>query len=236
MPWGKPRKGGWGPAGAGGAGASEAGGSRFSQVIRTIISIVPGGCLRYGKNGPEDDLHTGFWLGVDPADNLAKFSIGSDRFWFKWDGHEARYRGGFSTYCGEDGPAVIQWVGQDGNPAALMFAVEGGWHWLTIHLPQQAAAGDVNMLDLELDGDFASNLRLRLVTEKGAGQAGTKVLVQVGNGEVFSIDGTGNVWARGDLAAGGNVTGANLGGWTGTFRTDEINAVTVEGGRITGVV
>jgi hypothetical protein len=33
-----------------------------------------------------------------------------------------------------------------------MYAVEGGWHWLTVHLPQQAAAGDVNMLDLELDG------------------------------------------------------------------------------------
>jgi hypothetical protein len=122
-----------------------------------------------------------------------------------------------------------------------MFAVEGGWHWLTIDLPQPAADGDVNMLDLQLDGDFTANLRLRLVTEKGTGRAGTKVLVQVGNGNVFTIDGSGNVvaagnvWVAGDLAVDGTITAANLGGWTGTFRTDEINTVTVAGGRITAV-
>ena len=37
---------------------------RFSQVIRTILSVMPGGVIRYGKAGPDDDAHVGFWLGV----------------------------------------------------------------------------------------------------------------------------------------------------------------------------
>ena len=55
------------------------------------------------------------------------------------------------------------------------------------------AAGDPGMLDLFVDGDYAASLRVRLQTERGAGPAGTKVLVLVGNMQVFSIDGAGNV-------------------------------------------
>jgi hypothetical protein len=53
--------------------------------------------------------------------------------------------------------------------------------------------------------------------------------VQVGNVEVFSIDGAGNAVAAGAISA------PNLGGWSGVFRTDEIAAVTVTDGRIVGV-
>jgi hypothetical protein len=144
-------------------------------------------------------------------------------------------RGRISTLAGDQGNEPVQWIGANGEPVATMFAVEGGGHWLTIDLPRPHAAGDVNLLDLQVDGDYSANVRLRLVTERGAGRAGTKVLVQVGNVEVFSIDSEGNIVVAGDIVAGGVVTAANLGGWTGTLRTDEIAAVTVSDGRIVAV-
>ncbi len=65
-------------------------------------------------------------------------------------------------------------------------------------MPRADAAGDPAQLDLLVDGDFGASVRVRLVTEHGAGAGGSRVLVQVGTGRnVLTIDGSGNVWTRG---------------------------------------
>ena len=61
MGWGRPKRGGWGPSGGTLTGEAEpvSGSPRSSAPL----SAWSGGVIRYGKDGPEDDGHVGFWVG-----------------------------------------------------------------------------------------------------------------------------------------------------------------------------
>ena len=111
MGWGRPKRGGWGPSGGTLTGEAEAV-NRFSQIIRTVISVMPGGVIRYGKDGPEDDGHVGFWLGVT-VDGVARFSVGGPAFWLKWDGAQLLVRGKISTLSGDNPDDRVRWVGSE---------------------------------------------------------------------------------------------------------------------------
>src|SRR5512137_1085136 len=125
MSWGKLQKGGWGRT------APDEPVSRFSQIIRTIVSVVPGGVIQYAKDGPDDDAHTGFWLGVTPA-GVAKFSIGGPGGWLKWDGEHLHVRGALETFAGESFPDWLAFYGADGEPAAYVMGHDAWGHQLEI--------------------------------------------------------------------------------------------------------
>ncbi len=241
--WGRPGKRGWGAA------REDEPVSRFSQVIRTVLSVMPGGVIRYGKEGPDDDSHTGFWLGVT-ADRVARFSVGGPAFWLKWTGSELLVRGKLSTLGGDTADDRLRWVGVDAEDIAYLAATDAWGHQLEIGIPRPDMAADPGQIDLFVDGDLGASVRLRLCTARGAGVGGSKVVVQVGTGrEVFTIDGDGNVWARGvaNVAdAAGEADAVNRrtgdaryilkeGGWSGTLSTREISALTVVNGQITSV-
>jgi hypothetical protein len=243
MPWGRPRKGGW---------SSTAEGepvTRFSQVIRTVLSVMPGGVIRYGKDGPDDDAHTGFWLGVT-GERVARFSVGGPAFWLKWTGSELLVRGKLSTLGGDTADDRLRWVGVDAEDIAYLAATDAWGHQLEIGIPRTDMAADPGQIDLFVDGDLGASVRLRLCTERDAGVGGSKVVVQVGTGrDVFEIDGNGNVWARGVgrvADAAGETDAVNRrtgdiryvlkeGGWSGTVRTNELRTITVVNGQVTGV-
>ncbi len=190
MAWGRIGKGGWDVGGAEPA-------PRFSQVIRTVLSVMPGGVIRYGKDGPDDDGHAGFWLGVT-AGKVARFSVGGPAFWLKWTGTELLVRGRLSTLGGDSADDRLRWIGADGEDIAYLAATDAWGHQLEIGAPRADLAGDPAQLDLFVDGDLGAAVRLRLVTERSAGVDGSRVLVQVGTGRnVLTIDGNGNLWTRG---------------------------------------
>ncbi len=190
MSWGKPRKGGWPPA------VEAEPGSRFSQVIRTVLSVMPGGVIRYGKDGPDDDVHTGFWLGVTP-DGAARFSVGGPTFWLKWTGTELLVRGRLSTTGGSAMEERLRWVGEDAADIAYLMATDTWGHILEIGIPRPAASGDPGRLDLFVDGDLGASVRLRLKTECGAGAAGSGLELKVGTGtDVVTVDGAGGCGSR----------------------------------------
>lgn len=243
MPWGRPQKGGWS------TGSERETGTRFSQIIRTVLEVVAGGVIRAGKVTWDDDAHTGFWLGVC-SDGVARFSVGGPAFWLKWTGSELLVRGKLSTVGGDAADDRLRWIGVDGEDIAYLAATEAWGHQLEVGVPRADMNGEPALMDLFVDGDLGASLRVRLQTERGAGAAGTKVLIQVGTGRnVLTIDGNGNVWARGavdcadaqdDTDAVNRRTGdgryvAKASGWSGSFRTDEIATVTVADGQITGV-
>ena len=62
---------------------------RYTSIIRTILEVVPGGVLRAFKQSYDDDVHCGFWLGVD-SDGLAKLNFGGTvlghAYYVKWTG------------------------------------------------------------------------------------------------------------------------------------------------------
>jgi hypothetical protein len=245
MPWGKPQKHGWGST------PEEEPATRFSQVIRTIISLVPGGVIRYAKDGPDDDSHTGFWLGVTP-EGVAKFSIGGPAGWLKWDGTKLVVRGSLSTWSSDQGADYFAFVGRDGKFTGYLKGTDAWGHFVELAVPRSVGeAGDPSFLDLFVDGDPNAGLRLRLWTEYGGGKAASKCQLQVGNGhDVVVVSGEDDsLWVRGPVKcadpagdthaltrrAGDGRYVSKAAGWSGSFRTDEIATVTVVDGQITAV-
>lgn len=86
MSWGTQREGGWLRHGD-----SEAG-NRFTQILRTILEVVPGGVIRAGKTAYSDDSNVGFWIGVD-SDGLAKINVGGATAFLKWTGSALQISG-----------------------------------------------------------------------------------------------------------------------------------------------
>src|SRR5512135_2428284 len=132
--------------------------NRFTQVLRTVLEVVPGGVIRYGKSGPDDDSHTGFWLGVT-AEGVAKFSIGGPGGWLKWDGAKLLIRGSLSTWTGASWPDWIEWVGGDEETVGYVCATDSWGHILEIGVPRSIGAGDPQMIDIMADGDLDAMLR-----------------------------------------------------------------------------
>ena len=58
-------------------------GTRFKAIISNITEVVSGGILRAGKT--DYGSGTGWWLGIDPADDQAKFDIGTPSNYFRFD-------------------------------------------------------------------------------------------------------------------------------------------------------
>lgn len=244
MSWGKPRKGGWSNTG----GESEPV-TRFTQVIRSIVQVMPGGVIRYGKSDPDDDAHTGFWLGVTTT-GVARFSVGGPGFWVKWTGIALEICGYVVIPANPDNRTWLSWRGADGKTCGYVHALDsGGWHVMELGTPVPHLPDGWGMLDLIVDGDLGKQLRLRLLTKRGQPAAEQKLALLVGNVERFYIDGEANGWLEGRFAAAAAVEAGelvNLGqadgrylaqsaGWSGSFRTDEIATVTVVDGQITGV-
>lgn len=249
MSWGKPRKGGWSATGA------EEPVTRFTQIIRSIVQVMPGGVIRYGKTGPDDDAHTGFWLGVT-TDGVARFSVGGPGFWLKWDGSAVQICGYIVIPANPDNNTWLSWRGDDGEPCGYVHSWDSGsWHMMELGLPIPHHPDGWGVIDVFADGDFGKSLRLRLITKRGQPAEEQKMTLLIGNMESFYVDGNRNAWLDGRFAAAAAVNAGelvNLGqadaryvaksaGWSGSFRTDEAAGiagaatVTVVNGQITAV-
>jgi hypothetical protein len=102
MGWGKIAKGGWKRPAA----ESDAGGVNLRQIIYTIVEVVKGGVIRYGKTAWDDAAHVGFWLGVSP-DGTARFHVGGPGHALLWDGGTLTITGHVKAVSGELGDLAI---------------------------------------------------------------------------------------------------------------------------------
>jgi hypothetical protein len=93
MPWSTRKPGGWGPSEGDTESPTRWG---LTTVIRSILTVVPGGVIRAGKTAYTDDTNTGFWLGSD-SDGLAKLNLGSTNFYLKWTGTKLEIAGSLRT-------------------------------------------------------------------------------------------------------------------------------------------
>ena len=69
--------------------------SSIRAVINTILDVVPGGVIRAGKTS-YTDTSTGFWLGIDTNDGLAKFHVGNESWYMRWTGTNLEIQGTIS--------------------------------------------------------------------------------------------------------------------------------------------
>jgi hypothetical protein len=108
--WSSPKRGGWGQS-------CEAVHISFTQVLRTILEVVPGGVIRAGKASYADDRAVGFWLGID-TDGAAKLNIGGAANYLKWTGRQLLVYGSLRAGAGEvmvdisDGVKIVEGIGQ----------------------------------------------------------------------------------------------------------------------------
>lgn len=162
---------------------------------------------------------------------------------------------GLAITQGELESNQLRFVDVNGEALGVVGCTQGPWLALVTAVPK--SAGDLAMIDLWLDGDPDSSVGLRLRTVKGGGPASSELRFYFGNVVRAFFDVTGKLTVRGGLDASNrkivNVAApvavgdaVNLGvadgrylpkagGWSGSFRTDEINAVTVVDGQIVGV-
>ncbi len=248
-------------------------GARTLLVLRSVLQVAPGGIIRFGKTAYADDTHRGFWIGVDgngavDGGGAAKLNIGGPDRSLKWTGSDLVIRGAFYTptvAMDESGLALregdgmsnrLRYVTAEGEDVAALHATADGGPWVSLATAQPAPAEN-GRLDLEVDGDFGANVRLRLETTKGSGAAASRMQVQVGNQTRIEVDGAGRLSAAGGLAAGGQRisavadaaadddalnrrTGddrylAQAAGWTGSLAVGS-QTVSVVDGQITSVV
>ena len=108
--WSSPKRGRWGES-------REAVHISFTQVLRTILEVVPGGVIRAGKASYADDRAVGFWLGID-TDGAAKLNIGGAANHLKWTGSQLLVFGSLRAGVGEvmvdisDGVKIVEGFGQ----------------------------------------------------------------------------------------------------------------------------
>lgn len=213
MTWGKLGPKGWGSH----KDDTSSGQSGFTQIIRAIVEVVPGGVIRAVKRAFADDDGAGWWLGVD-SDGVAKLNIGDGTQFLKWTGERVSVRGDLALQAllGKyDGGGVV-WEDAAGDPV------------LTIGAEVDLGA----ITRLVIDGQHAAGLRisssgsLTLVSDEGAVDVLFCRLANVGDA---TADGDAVSRSFGDgryLAKGA--------GWTGTL-TVGTQTVTVVNGQITGV-
>lgn len=181
--------------------------SRFSQIIRSIIEVVPGGVIRAGKSTYASSS-TGWWLGVDPADGVPKFHIGSSTYYLRWTGTRLEIAGSLTTKNGyvqivdestEDygeGVTLLQaaWLTSGAlrfktatnGPGALITANNngaGGTDMLIHAYPRTTGAGKTGTISLK-------------VYDKAYGEAGANVYG-------FSISSAGAIQTTANLRLGG---------------------------------
>ncbi len=260
MTWQPDPRTGWGRV-------AESIGARTLLVLRSVLQVAPGGIIRFGKTAYSDDTHRGFWIGVD-GNGAAQLNIGGPDRSLKWTGSDLVIRGAFYTptvAMDEAGLALregdgmsnrLRYVTAEGEDVAALQATADGGPWVSLATAQPAPAEN-GRLDLEVDGDFGANVRLRLETTKGGGAASSRMQVQVGNQTRVEVDGAGRLSAAGGLAAGGqriSVVGdaaadddalnrrtgdsrylSQAAGWTGSLAVGA-QTVSVVDGQITGVV
>jgi hypothetical protein len=224
--------------------------------------------IRHGKTAYSDNDSVGFWIGVD-GDGLTKVNIGGPNNCLLWTGVELVLRGwlytptvaiddaGLAIRQGDDISNQLRFVDAEGATCAAVQATGDGSPWLVLGTAQPDQPGDAGRLDLEVDGDMAANVRLRLKTVKGAGAASSVVEVQIGNRIQMQVNGDGTVKATGGFDAGGqrvvNVADATAdpdalnrqsgdarylraaNGWTGTFATGDGRVATVVSGQVVSV-
>ncbi len=94
----------------------EAGGS-VHRFLATILELAGDGVIRAGKKSFEDTA-VGFWIGVDPADGLAKLNIGDADAYVQWDGAVLSVRG--------DITANNLILFHDDNDSIIDFRTKGG--------------------------------------------------------------------------------------------------------------
>jgi hypothetical protein len=164
---------------------------------------------------------------------------------------------GLAIRQGDDSSNQVRFVDAEGVACAAVQATGDGSPWLVLATAQPDQPGDAGRLDLEVDGDMAANVRLRLETTRGAGAASSVVQVQIGNVDRLRVTDGAPAWARHGFDANSerivNVADATAGtdglnrqsgdarylraatGWSGTFATGDGRVVTVTGGQMVGV-
>jgi hypothetical protein len=238
---------------------AEQAANRFTYIIRTTLQIVAGGVIRYAKTA-WDDTRAGFWLGVDSA-GVPRFHIGNTSKALLWDGSDLVVKGdletptvtiddnGLAILAGDDTPNWLRFVDAAGT-GVMHLSVSGApaapWAALAVARPANAHTG---YLDLDLDGSLGENVRVRLVTTYGT-TGSARIQLQIGNQTVLELanltidaklrkitnlgDATADTDALNRQTADARYP-LKSAGYTGTFRTDEINTVTVADGIITNV-
>ncbi len=74
------------------------------HVIRTVWQVVPGGVIRAGKTDYGEG--TGWWLGIDPADGLAKLDLGDGDDYLRWNGSALEIAGDGGGLTNIDGGTI----------------------------------------------------------------------------------------------------------------------------------
>ena len=121
MSWRPSKQGGWGKGG-------DLKPARFTQILRAVLEIVPGGVIRAGKTAYRDDTNVGFWIGID-ADGLAKINIGGASNYFKWSGTGLEVAGLITGTMAISGGS-FEWAGGKGvaDGTGIRF-VDGSAYW-----------------------------------------------------------------------------------------------------------
>lgn len=113
----------------------------FKAVISSTHEVVPGGILRAGKT--DYGSGTGFWLGIDPTDDEAKFDIGTPTDYF-------RYSETDGVLIAADGSALTN---IDGGEIQTGTLTANAIHALTITAAELAAnsvtAAKINVTNLQ---------------------------------------------------------------------------------------
>lgn len=186
--------------------------SILRHVLHTVLQVVPGGVIRAGKQGYDDDARAGFWLGTG-SDGIPRFSLGGPRHALRWTGETLEITGWFSTptvTIDDDGLAIVQGdelanqlrFVNDADETLGLLEVTGDWgRWLILETTQPAALDEVGRLDLAVDGDWGANVRLRLETTKSRGPSSSFAKLMIGNETKFRVDSAGLVQGYGGFDA-----------------------------------
>lgn len=147
---------------------------RFGGIVKTILEFVPGGILRAGKTAYSDDSHTGWWIGIDPTDSLAKINIGSSALHLKWTGSALTIVGDGSALTSINGGNI-----QTGTVTAAKINVSN------------LAALSVNTGSLTVSGTITAGTGTKDSTLDGLAMDATEIVAQLDGADLVKLDGDG---------------------------------------------
>ena len=190
-------------------------GRSVHRFLATVLELASDGEIRAGKKS-YGDTAVGFWIGVDPADALAKLHVGDEQSWWRWNGSRVEQRGNLELepILGKFDGGRIVWIEADGT------------EWLSIG--SQVDFGAITGLIIEAKDS------LTIGVEGDLGLMPTGVLF-VNNKR---ITGVADAMVADDALNRQSGDGRYLqqsAGWSGSFTNGDGDTVTVVDGQITGV-
>ena len=192
MAWGQKRRGRRGGSGWGWGGDGDGGGSTIIHaVVSGITEVVAGGVLRAFKSSFDDDT-TGWWLGVDPADGVAKINIGNDNYHVIWNGTSLDINGSIGgnivdLLLSEVGALRAVKASYSDTTAGFWLGIDGGTPKLNIGNASYSLKW--TGLALEVLGSIGGTVSNLVVATNGAIRSGKTVFGDATAGWWIGMDG-----------------------------------------------